>query len=100
MSSRQRKRRGLPTPRQVWTSYHKLIHTKRALGGKAGVKRHIEGVYLTLCLRRIEIWQTFGIKVLNLATVDARGVITSQPAVYPAGPNCIPVRAQGLPILI
>ena len=39
--------------------------------------RHNEGVYLTLCLRHTEIFQTISIKVLNLAAVDAPGVIIS-----------------------
>ena len=37
--------------------------------------RHNEGVYLTLCLRQSGISQIHSIKVLNLATVDAPGVI-------------------------
>lgn len=39
--------------------------------------RHNKGVYLTLCLRRNESSKFTIIKVLNLATVDAPGVIFS-----------------------
>ena len=89
----------LSTPGQVWKSLHICINPYKAgIGRECESGRHMEGVYLTLCLRRFEIWQTFGIKVLNLATVDAPGVIISRPAVYPASPNCIPVRAQRFPI--
>ena len=38
------------------------------------LSRHIEGVYLTLCLRRTESCK-FIIKVSNIATVDFTGVI-------------------------
>lgn len=52
--------------------------------------RHIEGVYLTLCLRRTESCKIHN-PVLNLATVDAPGVIISIPlrpyryGLYPYG---------------
>ena len=48
---------------------------QRRKGGKE--VRHNKGVYLTLCLRRNESSKFTIIKVLNLATVDAPGVIFS-----------------------
>mgnify|MGYP004562471761 FL=1 len=51
------------------------LHDKGERVGKEA--RHNKGVYLTLCLRRNESSKFTIIKVLNLATVDAPGVIFS-----------------------
>ena len=66
-------------------AFHASAHAESFCGDNPASKkarvgneaRHNEGVYLTLSLRHTEIFQTISIKVLNLATVDAPGVIIS-----------------------
>ena len=58
----------------MWRSHYRLNHTKRALGGKRE-SRHIEGVYFDALFETHRNLANLRIKVLNLATVDARGVI-------------------------
>ena len=80
-----------PAPGRMWRSHYRLNHTKRALGGKRE-SRHIEGVYFDALFETHRNLANLRIKVLNLATVDARGVIyitafgvSCQPELYPFG---------------
>jgi len=71
--------------------FFKACYTKRALGGKRE-PRHIEGVYFDALFETVRNLANLRIKVLNLATVDARGVtyitafgVSCQPELYPFG---------------
>ena len=66
-------------------------YTKRVLGGKRE-SRHIEGVYFDALFETHRNLANLRIKVLNLATVDAQGVIyitafgvSCQPELHPFG---------------
>ena len=61
-------------PRRAFCGLSHLHDEGERVGKEA---RHNKGVYLTLCLRRNESSKFTIIKVLNLATVDAPGVIFS-----------------------
>ncbi len=63
------------SPRRAFCRFFQPCNQGGRVGNEA---RHNEGVYLTLCLRRIES-RKFAIKVLNIATVDVPGVIISTP---------------------
>ena len=63
------------------------LHDKGERVGKEA--RHNKGVYLTLCLRRNESSKFTIIKVLNLATVDAPGVIFFIPVWLYVSHHCI-----------
>ena len=72
----------------------KAVQSGRWVGKNS--PRHIKGVYLTLCLRPIEILaKHFKSSVLNVATVDVPGVIISllrrpcKHELYPFGRNAI-----------
>ena len=65
--------RGHSTPCMVWGSrFTTRLYQKRALGGENDSPRHIEGVYLTRCLRRTGNLANFKFD-LDVATVDAPG---------------------------
>ena len=76
---------------RVWRSRYRLSHTKRALGGKES-QDIMEGVYFDALFETIRNLANLRIKVLNIATVDARGVIyitafgvSCQPELYRSG---------------
>ena len=64
-----------PTPCKVWRSHMMTKQYKAGIGWERW-SRHNEGVYSTLCLRRVESCNISNL-FLNLATVDVPGVIIS-----------------------